>query len=1127
MTAANAIDTFKTNPKAKVEVSDTAANIQANFDALNQMGGSVTKITVSDPATKINLTAAQYSAGVKTLASIKSSYSLKVTNVTMDQLNAVTANAKVAKVEVKDSSANIGAKFANLLNQPNKVDKITQLGAASAISMTGDMFSRGPVQTLLGKIHDAGGVQGNYTLALNDVKVADLGTAAGTSQVTSVAVKDTSALISTNLAGTNPSLANAKVSSIIQSDANNSIAITDTKYQALTSTLAKLAGSSSLAVTGVTASRAAGVATNANVKSVSVTDTAANIYSNRVANAAATKISTVNVEDTGTSLSASIANIATLNSITKIKITDASNVLITGAQLKDQAVTAMLGKVYGSNDVKGNYHLTATAVLAADVNAAAKLSTVSKIQVNDTVAHALTSLTALSAAKVDKIDLTAGTGALVGGANLDKLDVLGAKLNSVASDGADITVSYDQYVKRSATLAKIDSGDLVVTNAGASATKQLSDDTGVASFTVKDSAAKLTANFVDLKAAVTANKLTSAKLTDNAAITLTATQYTGATALLNVVQDETGGGNFKLQLTGATASNLVALYTTNNHFANVTKVSISDTSANISAKLGDLGAAFAASKLGDITLTGTPADIGITKGQLDTANIAGALGKIVGQNYTLDVSAVSAAAASALVSANAKVAKVSVEDTSAHITGKLADIAGINAGKLKAITVSDHGSAEITVASGDMATYATVLGKMDDYQLNVTDVSASAAKLLTDTNSKVSHLTVKDTGTSIAGKLADLNGLTDSGKLTGMTFANANNTLNLTSTQYNDNSVSALGVLNGGDYKLSISGVTVAEATDHAKNVNTDAHVTSYSVKDTGSNIATSLGNLDGRGDKLQSINWTDTVDGNGDPTALSITGQQYHDFIGTLSKINAGEYKAHITDLTAADTVAAEGDANITEFSVKDTAANLGANLAALQASASAGTVKIQAIKQDGAGDVAMTATNYTASTKARALLTTSSITMTVSDVAAADIGTVIGDPQVTSISVSDTASNLVAKLGDLATPGDLDTNVAKITGITISDDAVLALTGAQYVDNVAAGGILGKLSQNTGGYHATVTDLGADKVADATADTHVDSFAVKADAAGLGAHFADMVAAGVKLTSITQDGTDRKSVV
>jgi hypothetical protein len=270
----------------------------------------------------------------------------------------------------------------------------------------------------------------------------------------------------------------------------------------------------------------------------------------------------------------------------------------------------------------------------------------------------------------------------------------------------------------------------------------------------------------------------------------------------------------------------------------------------------------------------------------------------------------------------------------------------------------------------------------------------------------------------------------------------------------------------------------------------------------------------------------TDTVDGSGEPTALNITGQQYHDFIGTLSKINAGEYKAHITELSAADTVAAEGDANITEFSVKDTAANLGANLTALQASASAGTVKLQAIEQDGAGDVAMTATDYTASTEARALMTTSSITMTVSDVAAADVQTLIDDAQVTSISVSDTASNLVAKLGDSNAAGDLDTNAAKITGITVSDDGVLELTGAQYADNVAADGILDKLSQNTGGYHATVTDLGADKVADATADNNVDSFAVLADAAGLGANFADMVAAGDKLTGITQDGTDAVEV-
>jgi len=320
----------------------------------------------------------------------------------------------------------------------------------------------------------------------------------------------------------------------------------------------------------------------------------------------------------------------------------------------------------------------------------------------------------------------------------------------------------------------------------------------------------------------------------------------------------------------------------------------------------------------------------------------------------------------------------------------------------------------------------------------------------------------------------------------------------------------------------------VADAVDVAKNVNADAHVSSYSVKDLGANIETNLQDLEARGGKIQSINWTDTVDGAGAATSLNITGQDYHDFIGTLSKINGGEYNAHVTLLSAADTVAAESDANITQFSVKDTAANLGANLAALQASAGAGTPKIQLIEQDGAGDVAMTATDYTASTDARAMMTTSNITMTVSDVAAADVATVIGDAQVQSISVSGTASDLVAKLGDGNTAGDLDTNAAKITAITVSDDGVLALTGAQYADNVASGGILDKLSQNTGGYHATIAGLAGNKVADATGDSNVDSFAVTDDAAGLTANFADLVAANVdsKLTSVTNSDAGTVSI-
>jgi hypothetical protein len=269
---------------------------------------------------------------------------------------------------------------------------------------------------------------------------------------------------------------------------------------------------------------------------------------------------------------------------------------------------------------------------------------------------------------------------------------------------------------------------------------------------------------------------------------------------------------------------------------------------------------------------------------------------------------------------------------------------------------------------------------------------------------------------------------------------------------------------------------------------------------------------------KLQNIEWTDTG------TALELQGSDYHDFISTLSKINSGVYDAHITELTAADTAMAEADTNITQFSVKDTAAELSANFDALQASASAGTVKVQAIEQNGAGDVALSYTQYSTGSEAVAMMGTGSITATVSDVAIADTATVLADSNITisSVAVSDTAANISSDIvGDGS--GVLETAAAasKVTAIKVSDSGVLALASNDaYVNSITAGGVLDILSQNTGGNHATITDLTTAHEATATGDANIDSFTITDDAAGLAPNFADLVAANTagKLTGVTQ---------
>ena len=211
--------------------------------------------------------------------------------------------------------------------------------------------------------------------------------------------------------------------------------------------------------------------------------------------------------------------------------------------------------------------------------------------------------------------------------------------------------------------------------------------------------------------------------------------------------------------------------------------------------------------------------------------------------------------------------------------------------KLLAVAVTD--SSEISMAYSALSTNAGVLGKVTggSYSLHVTDVRATDAKALTLSNTHVSSLTVSDTSSAVAAKLADLSGLISATKLaaSGSVTLTDTSPLAINKTQY-DNQAAALGAIVGGLYSLSISGVSAADAADSSNAVRTDAKVANIVVSDLGSNITTNLDALQGLGGKLLSIGWTDTS------TNLVITANQYKNDIGALSKINGGTYSADVT---------------------------------------------------------------------------------------------------------------------------------------------------------------------------------------------------------------------------------------
>ena len=201
-----------------------------------------------------------------------------------------------------------------------------------------------------------------------------------------------------------------------------------------------------------------------------------------------------------------------------------------------------------------------------------------------------------------------------------------------------------------------------------------------------------------------------------------------------------------------------------------------------------------------------------------------------------------------------------------------------------------------------------------------------------------------------------------------------------------------------------------------------------------------------------------------------------------------------------------------------------MGANILAIQRAVDEGA-KLTTIAQSDALDIAVTYTDYTSVATARAGVMTA-MTWEVNDVEAADLQNLFdNDSTVNFAAVKDTAANIQALIGDSTTGLALDDNVAKLSGVVVSDNAVLTLTGLQYIDNVGGTGTgLLDIIENANGdvYHATITELAATDVVAATADASVDSFTVKDKGAALTTAFGDLIDAGDKLTAVELDVSD-----
>ena len=331
--------------------------------------------------------------------------------------NIVTFLANLSTIEatsyaLTDSSANIALNIDALHAHLGLIASITQTSPA-ALALSATQLSADV--DVLTKI-------GTYKATVSGVAAANVSTVLSNSNVTSLAVSDTSADIVTNIAALQANI--AKITAIVVSPVAP-LGLSATQLSADADVLTKI-GSYTATVSGVAAANVSTVLSNSKVTSLAVSDTSADIVTN---------------------IAALQANIA---KITAIVVSPAAPLGLSATQFSADATA--LTKM-------GAFTATVSGVLAVNVGAVLSNTHVTSIVVSDTSANIVANLDAIQ--------------------KLVAIPANSAKISSIASsDGQNLNVSAIQLASDSTALAKVKFSDISVTGIVPNSSQTLSGSLG-------------------------------------------------------------------------------------------------------------------------------------------------------------------------------------------------------------------------------------------------------------------------------------------------------------------------------------------------------------------------------------------------------------------------------------------------------------------------------------------------------------------------------------------------------------------------------------------------------------------------------------------------------------------------
>ena len=978
-------------------------------------------------------------------------------------LSAIKLNPR-AKFTLQDSAANIEnnltalASIANNLNAVNLSDQSTGF-----INVTAKQLLTKPMTNLTNKMNLGG--TNKISLNVTDALARDIALLKPdtTAKIGQFSLKDTSVNISSKFDSIGQF--EGKLGDIQLTDSNKFLKLSQIQYSTNTGILNHLVGTFGVEVSGATASQALAIANDIKVAKVNIVDSAQNI-ANRLDDLQAIGLK-----------------------VNTIKSNDINLFKVSAEQLKKDS--AVIGKIY-----KG-YQL---AVFNIDSSTALSVKSNKKI------------------ISLDIVDTAKGISK-----NLNLLSNLGTQLNSIQiTDNQPLSMTATEYFGRDQILkkvvdvpgdtAKIDglvnpvtdptnpnfnnNYQLAILESSAVDAQAIKNNPRIASISVKDTSAAISINLNDLNGNDLVNDIVV--VGTNNAINISFDQMASNADAISLLKS--ANGTLKFNVRGVAAIDAKTLI--NNPSNRVASISVSDTAANLAAKLSDLtsiGKNLTTIVQTDARVQGLPGNaLSLTAN--DWMLHIGSLSKILG-GYSVNLKGVGAAKALSLAN-DVRVKSLEVLDTSASISSNFDMLQSLGS-KLTLIKQSDKAAIEIT--GRQYSASGNILSKLEDtYKLSVKNAQASQISTMVQDINHISSVKVLDTVDNIATNLGALQEAASLDKLAfniSVSEAGVPKPFTLSVTDlatYAD----ALNVIEG-NYKVNVTGLAAAGAKLFSENTPLPiySHLQSMEVTASSTNLSNInlLKDLNALGSKISKVSQNDFG------TLIPISQQNWEANSNVFSKTTG--YLVSLSDVSASGAMNLLQNEHVAKVQVKDTASQLSINFENLMAAGPALTAITQSDAAVANSHLQISMAQWKTGTDTLAKIQ-GTYKADLSDATASDAADVATNTKVDKVSVKDSALEISAKFNQLLTNAKLSEIVltGPVSPINISQTQLAS--GSTLLDKIQ------------GGYTLAVTNANVSASADLLANEHV----ISAEMTGTAAAITDSLSAlskfGTKLKSLTLTG-------